>query len=304
MSTRYYLPSTSLFPPKCMIYSSINVDSFQILQLFIYKTLTSSSKQKHLKVESEINKENQQHNPTTIKNSPTIISKNKQNKYKNNNKKEIEITTHNIDITPSIQPNLSSTLNHSTNHSFPSSPILHQSKLSSSSTSFQTQESPSFNKSHKSPTLQQQRQQIISTIQHLEKVITNFKFNTSPNCVTATKLILQCKQHNRIDLAFQVYQTLISHTKPDIYVFDSLMSACYSCGQSQRVLSLWNDMCHYSILPNKWCLGLLIRACAQFGDATTAKNIFNMIITGNIKFDLKVHKSFKHLDSNIIFKMH
>ena len=179
MSTRYYLPSNSLFPPKWMIYSSLNVDAFQILQLFIYKTLTSSSKQKHLKVESKINKEKQQHNPTTTKNSPTIISKNKQNKYKNNNKKDIEITTHNIDIISSIQPNLSSTLNHSTNHSFLPSPMLYQSKVSSSSTSFQTQESPSFNKSHKSPTLQQQ-QQVIPTIQHLEKVVANFKLNTSP----------------------------------------------------------------------------------------------------------------------------
>jgi hypothetical protein len=71
-------------------------------------------------------------------------------------------------------------------------------------------------------------------------------YEKNPDPFTATFLISHTyKQLNDLPLAFGIYHTLKSSpSKPDNFVFNSLVRECQKLGQSSHIISLWNDITH------------------------------------------------------------
>ena len=122
----------------------------------------------------------------------------------------------------------------------------------------------------------------------LEESITMLDRN--PNVFAASKLISEvCKQKNDLDLAFRIYQTLISsRMKPNLAVFGALINGCRILGQPIRALSLIDEMERYSIEPDKKCFGLLTMTCSQTGDVAMANKLINKMTSGQMKFEVNV----------------
>ena len=122
----------------------------------------------------------------------------------------------------------------------------------------------------------------------LEESITLFDRN--PNVFAASKLISEvCKQKKDLDLAFRIYQTLVSsRMKPNLAVIGALINGCRTLEQPRRVLSLIDEMERYSIEPDKKCFGLLTMACNQTGDVAMANKLINKMTSGQMKFEVNV----------------
>ena len=129
---------------------------------------------------------------------------------------------------------------------------------------------------------------IVPNQQSLEESIT--LFNRKPNVFAASKLISEvCKQKNDLDLAFRIYQTLISsRMKPDLVVIRTLINGCRILEQPRRALSLIDEMERYSIEPDKICFGWLTMACSQTGDVKMASKLINKMTRGQMKFEVNV----------------
>ena len=54
-----------------------------------------------------------------------------------------------------------------------------------------------------------------------------------------------------LDMAFDVYDHLVKHTSPNVYVFQALVGACRKQGKLPKILPLWSEFEKYGIIPNK-----------------------------------------------------
>ena len=129
---------------------------------------------------------------------------------------------------------------------------------------------------------------IVPNQRSLEESIT--LFNRNPNVFAASKLISEvCKQKKDLNLAFRIYQTLISsRMKPNLAVIGVLINGCQILGQPRRALSLIDEMERYSIEPDKKCFGWLTMACSQTGDVKMANKLINKMKSGRMKFEVNV----------------
>jgi pentatricopeptide repeat protein len=69
-------------------------------------------------------------------------------------------------------------------------------------------------------------------------------YEMHPDPFSATFLISHAyKQLRDLSLAFEIYHTLqSSSSKPDNFVYNSLIRACQELGQTSHITSLWKDM--------------------------------------------------------------
>ena len=140
------------------------------------------------------------------------------------------------------------------------------------------------------PFKQQQQQQQVHphSNRSLEESIT--LFNRNPNVFAASKLISEvCKQKKDLDVAFRIYQTLISsRMRPNLAVFGALINGCRILEQPRRALTLMDEMERYTIEPDKKCFGWLTMACSQTGDVAMTQKLINKMTRGHMKFEVNV----------------
>jgi hypothetical protein len=124
----------------------------------------------------------------------------------------------------------------------------------------------------------------------------NKKFNFSiilstyekdPYSLQLQTLISNCNNH--LNTIFGLYKTLINHKQiPTIQVFKNLLTACLDLKQPERSKHIWKDMENYSIIPDYWCFGLLLRVCGKIGDSILAKKLFIKMKNDELKFIINV----------------
>ena len=66
-----------------------------------------------------------------------------------------------------------------------------------------------------------------------------------------SKCIRDTSEDFGVDHAFKVFDMLVKHTTPDIFVLNALIGACRRANQPQRALKLWPLLYTYRLRPDK-----------------------------------------------------
>jgi pentatricopeptide repeat protein len=110
------------------------------------------------------------------------------------------------------------------------------------------------------------------------------EFKQHPSAFTAVSLI---SLNNDIDQCFSIYNTLKSRSRPNSAVFTALVNSCIQSNEFNRAVSLWKDMCTYSVLPDKSCFTKLLLACAKTKNHSVAKGLFSKVENLELQFLLQ-----------------
>jgi pentatricopeptide repeat protein len=91
-------------------------------------------------------------------------------------------------------------------------------------------------------------------------------YEKDPYSLQLQTLISNCNNH--LNTIFGLYKTLINHNQiPTLHIFKNLLTACLDLKQPERAKHIWKEMENYSIIPDYWCFGLLLRVCGKIGDS-------------------------------------
>jgi pentatricopeptide repeat protein len=117
---------------------------------------------------------------------------------------------------------------------------------------------------------------LLTKILHLWKTLPKIK----PN-ITGTKLINGFTELNRLDFAFDAFNTL---TAPDSITYTSIISACRKLKKPERAIDVWQVILKQKFKMDKFVFGSLTSACAEVANSDFAKDLFAYIQT-NIHFE-------------------
>ena len=107
------------------------------------------------------------------------------------------------------------------------------------------------------------------------------EYEKDPQPLEAQSLISSC---NNLTSAFGIYKTLVSHQKPTLGVFKSLIEACLEL-EPKKAKDVWKEMEKHLVITDYWCFSLMVRACGKSGDSSLAKELFSKIKNKEFKFE-------------------